>query len=827
MRTIPRGAAATLIAVAVVMAACLDTSSTEPNSSPDKPATSPHLTSALAVLSCNASVTEAKVSCGPAKASSDGRKDAVLVGGQGVFVQLTSSNVVYTPVDSAFKFDVTVQNLIPQPLSTTDGATPDPAGVKVFFVSGPTVNSGVGIASVIPDGVGTFTAGGQAYYQYSSSALGADGILTQNETSSAKQWTLKVPPSATFTFLLYVWAEVPFPNGYVDVTPAKDTIETGETLGLSATIRNYLGQAVAGTVTWSTSNGSAATVDGSGTVTGAGAGAANIIATSGLRTGNATVNVCPALAVGGTYTAVMPLAADLCFKGYSGAEYTYVPVNHSTASNLSLTVTANGIVPVTGPPSPNMIPSSSMMLAPSSSAPAQALGFEATIASDLPYMGNDDPKIKALMRDKSSRIRRGPRGDSPARYSMVASVPSVGDSISFHPETACSPVGALRRGVVRSISQHLIIVADTANPAGGFTTAQYDSIALEFDSIAWAPDSANFGAPTDEDGNGHVIAFFTRAVNELSPPASSAVVTGFFASKDLFSSLSCPNSNEGEMFYMLVPDPTGAVNSNVRTVSFVRGSTGATLGHEFQHLINAWRRGYVTMSANFEEGWLNEGLSHIAEELMFYRTSVGLAPKGNIVVTQLTTGPNASRRVAAFNTYANPNYGRLRSWLQRPDTAGAFEVGHQNSLAVRGAIWSFLRYASDRKNIGDQSFFFGLVNNNLEGVANLQNSIGSDPHDWLRDWTTSMYTDDAVTTPAEYTNPSWNYRSLYIALNTTYQLGTRPLSNGTGLTLSYSRDGGAAYVRFGVPAGGFAGVSALSGGIPPVTPYTLQVTRTK
>jgi hypothetical protein len=277
---------------------------------------------------------------------------------------------------------------------------------------------------------------------------------------------------------------------------------------------------------------------------------------------------------------------------------------------------------------------------------------------------------------------------------------------------------------------------------------------------------------------------------------------------------------------MLVPDPTGVVNSNVRTVSQVRGLTVGTMGHELQHLINASRRVYINSAPGFEDVWLNEGLSHIAEELMFYRTSVGLAPRGNIVVTQLTTGPNATRRVAAFNTYANPNYGRLRGFLQRSDTAGAFKSN--DGLATRGAIWAFLRYASDRLGGTESSTWFNLVNSTTSGTANLQNVFSVQPNEWLRDWVAAMYADDAVAgISAEHQNASWDYRSIYIALNGTYQLVPRPLTNGVGLTLSYSRGGGTAYARFGVPTSGFASLTALSGGVPPVSPYSLIVMRTK
>ena len=66
----------------------------------------------------------------------------LIIGGQNVNVKLTSSNVAYNSGTGRFTFDVTVQNLIPQPLGTTDGTTLAPGGVSVFFTSGPTVTDG-------------------------------------------------------------------------------------------------------------------------------------------------------------------------------------------------------------------------------------------------------------------------------------------------------------------------------------------------------------------------------------------------------------------------------------------------------------------------------------------------------------------------------------------------------------------------------------------------------------------------------------------------------------------------------------------------------------
>lgn len=90
-----------------------------------------------------------------------------------------------------------------------------------------------------------------------------------------------------------------------------------------------------------------------------------------------------------------------------------------------------------------------------------------------------------------------------------------------------------------------------------------------------------------------------------------------------------------------------------------------------------------------------------------------------------------------------------------------------------------------------------------------------------------MYADDnSFTVAAAYKTPSWNYRSVYGGLGG-FPLGTRPPSNATPLTLSYSRGGGTAYVRFGTAAGAFGSITALSGGSIPSSPFGLIVVRTK
>ncbi len=765
----------------------------------------------LAALQCTATVATGAVVCQGALPGT-GPASGLIVGGQGTYVYLEATNHAVLP-GGVFSIDVTVRNLIGQALGTTDGTTPDAAGVRVFFFEEP-VGTGGTVSLLNADGTGMFLSAARPYFQYGQ-------VLATNQTSAAKPWEFDVGGAASFSFKVYVAAAVRFPDGWIDLTPAADTLVEGASTALVATVRNVVGAALPGqAVDWGTTDAGVATVDGDGVVTGVAPGPVTITASSGARSGTASIAICPDLAVGEAYTAVMPGAASLCLAGGAAgnAEYTYLPVNLSVASSLSLGVTGSGIVGVTGPPTPSLAPAGPLL--------SRGRGAEFDEDFHLRQLHRDSRELASLVDRPSARVRRGARPHGP-NLLIVPGVPAVGDLWQLNTASGCAGTRVDRTGRVVAVGAHIILVSDTTNPPGGFTTAQYDSIALEFDTIAHPAVVDNFGAPTDLDGNGRVVAFYTRAVNELSPPASSSVVAGFFTARDLFSSVpeSCPMSNEGEMFYMLVPDPTGAVNSNVRTVSSVRGGTVGTLGHEFQHLVNAARRVYIHDSPSFETVWLNEGLSHITEELMFYRTSVGLAPRGNITLASLTTGPNAARRVAAFNTYANQNYGRLRSFLQRPDTTGP--VKSNDVLATRGAVWAFLRYAADRRNGTDATLWFDLVNTTATGKTNLQNVLGVDPDLWVRDFAAAMYADDAVAgTGAAHQVTSWNFRSVYSGLGGVPILA-RPLSNGVTLTLNYSAGGGTSFLRLGVPTGAFASVTALSGGSIPMSPYALTVMRTK
>jgi len=158
---------------------------------------------AVAAFDCTGT-TAGTLSCKPSGGSA-GDASAVLIGGQNLYLKLTSSNVSYNSGTEVFQFDVTVQNLMNEAIGTPDGTVADPQGIQVFFNSGPTVTGGTGTMSVLnADGTGTFTSGSQPYFAYHQ-------ILAKDQVSPAKTWQLGMPTTVTaFSFTLYIETDVQY-----------------------------------------------------------------------------------------------------------------------------------------------------------------------------------------------------------------------------------------------------------------------------------------------------------------------------------------------------------------------------------------------------------------------------------------------------------------------------------------------------------------------------------------------------------------------------------------------------------------------------------------
>src|SRR5437879_6284477 len=142
------------------------------------------------------------------------------------------------------------------------------------------------------------------------------------------------------------------PVAAVAVTPASLSVQVGQTAQLTATPQDANGNPLSGrTVTWTSSNQAVATVNATGLVTGAAAGAATITATSEGKSGTAAVTVTP---VPVASVAVTPASASIQTGGTiqltatpkdaNGKPLTGRTVAWTSANGAVATVSTSGLV---------------------------------------------------------------------------------------------------------------------------------------------------------------------------------------------------------------------------------------------------------------------------------------------------------------------------------------------------------------------------------------------------------------------------------------------------------------------------------------------------
>jgi hypothetical protein len=525
-------------------------------------------------------------------------------------------------------------------------------------------------------------------------------------------------------------------------------------------------------------------------------------------------------------------ARTFCVGGPAGAEYVLVSTYMAPepGGSTPLVLDAEGTAPAVGP-------------LPASLAAAEVgtvhLGVVADEAGHLERDAGFDHDLRVREeRALRPRIRDGAPTGGGAAAAIVrppAPTPTPGTILELNAQATSACSNALPRGgEVMAVSAGAIVVADTARPSGGFSTQDFQGFAAAFDTLVAPLVRRNFGEETDLDGNGRVILFFTPEVNRLTEAASERFVGGFFFSRDLFPRVStprlqaCATSNEAEILYLMVPDPTGTVNQNARSVDFVRRLALSTIGHEFQHLVNAARRIHVLRlpaGQVFEDVWLNEGLSHAAEELLFFQTS-GLTPRSNLGLSEIQAG--GTRVVGAINAYHVANLQRYRRFLEAPEFHSAYDS--VDNLEARGAAQNFLRYAADRVPQGEEAFFRALVAGPQVGWENLATRVGGGTmlRRWYADWTVANFADDRVPgIETAFRHRSWSHPSLFAGLNvSTYPLRTRLLTPRNPVSVQL-RAGGAVYGRFTVPGPDVARITTSTGGgaLPAELHLTLLRTR--
>lgn len=721
----------------------------------------------------------------------------------------------------------------------TTAPTATPAAVRMQGGNSQTAPVGVALSVplsvVVTDASGKRIAGtrvdwdaavGAGTASPSSSTSNSDGVAqttwTLGTVTGTYRLTAQVNGLSPIVFTATAIAGAP---AAVLATPDRAYLGQGDTIRIRAAARDQYGNEVTGqAVNFSTPDAVVTTVTSAGLVTAVGQGTGRIVAEVGGKADTAIVSVGPPGS-----SVCGPVAARLLAVGE-----VYSPA--ADATGISACVTAPATAPANGSPeyALTLISTATLfgsvtsvdVLATGNSGPTTA-AFAAAIAPsqdvvDAPGTPSEIPVAVELARRDAARRELAPLVDDArawqaerSRMSALLIEPKVGDAITLNANAnqACTnPTNRVSR--IAAVGTKSIVVADNENPSGGYTDAEYASIAATFDTLVYPLDTTAFGAPSNIGGTGRVILFYTRSVNALTPPSTSSyTIGGFFFARDLYPKTAragfaaCPSSNEAEMFYLLVPDPDGTINNNKRSKSEVTTLNLGTITHEFEHLINAGRRLYVNTSATpNEETWLDEGLAHTAEELLFYRMT-GYGSRQNLGLSQLQA------QSSLFSSYGSQNLSRFYSYLINPELNSPYAPN--DSLATRGATWNFLRFAAGRQGAnGEAGFYRSLVNSLTTGRNNLANVLGGTTAlaDYLGDWTVSVIADDfaASTTAAldaRYIVPAWNFRSIYPGLRFgggqalgTYPINARTLLSGAPQRIALA-GGTSSYLRFSLAAG--------------------------
>ena len=221
-----------------------------------------------------------------------------------------------------------------------------------------------------------------------------------------------------------------------------------------------------------------------------------------------------------------------------------------------------------------------------------------------------------------------------------------------------------------------------------------------FDDRIFPLIARRFGAAPDVDGDGRFTVLISSWLDHLG--GGRYAVDGFVRVADLERSVHPPLGNQCDVMYLSAALESGP---HLRTV----------LAHEYMHAVAFGQKNCGNKeqggTVQEEEGWLDEAIAHLTEDLCGFSTS------------------NIDYRVNAF--LAAPE--RYQLVVEDYYAADLFR-SHGN----RGSTYLFLRWCADRCGT---DLVPTLVHSRLRGTANLEASTGVTFRDLYRGWTLDLARD--------------------------------------------------------------------------------------
>jgi hypothetical protein len=294
----------------------------------------------------------------------------------------------------------------------------------------------------------------------------------------------------------------------------------------------------------------------------------------------------------------------------------------------------------------------------------------------------------------------------------------------------------------RYVGTRAAIYVDDSLTAG-FSPGRLNSLGAQFDTTLHAIAVNAFGAESDIDSNGVVVVLLTKKVNNLvpRPECETSFVTGFFYGADLAPGQAAQHNN-GEVFYGFAPDPGGPATCAYGD-STVSRILPVTFIHEFQHMIS-FNQHVLRNGGGTEILWLNEGLSHFAEDLAgLHYDSLGI--------------DSTAARFLIGNFY------NAFIYLRSPREHVMVTDDSPGGLESRGAEWLFVRWLADRYGM---NAIRSLINTSRTGAANVAAVTTETFNTLLGRWALAVYASDlpGFTAPPALTYSAFDLRTVYGSL---------------------------------------------------------------
>lgn len=331
-------------------------------------------------------------------------------------------------------------------------------------------------------------------------------------------------------------------------------------------------------------------------------------------------------------------------------------------------------------------------------------GVNSLLTPSVSTLSNDATEdFHQWLREAESELDESAHlGSSSIKAVKKLTTPSLGSEKAFKVLNSFSGSGsyATVNATVRYITDNFLAYVDNRN-TGNLTDGDLEDLLAPFEALVVKERNLFGGTESDVNGDGRFAILFTQEVNELGA-AAGGIITGFFYAVDLFSTSKYAQSNEMEIFYTYVPDPSGDYGTPISKSFSLSNILPSVLPHEFQHMIN-FNMHYFENDGSAENSWLNEGLSHLAEDIYSLNGSDYMTETG----------------------IENP--ARVSGYLAQTDSL-CFTCG--SSLYQRGGSYLFVRYLYEQAEKGNLSaasigsdLISRLMNTDQVGTDNIVQAV--------------------------------------------------------------------------------------------------------